>query len=212
MKLTGQNWIAIAIAGLALVVAGTGTAVAVTSTTTISDPTNAAQKAKVDSSGRLSTTTAPLTSTIAVATNFYNSGKTDLTSPTWSSLAITGVLLSETRLNGTTAGSDLSVSLVQTNVNSDGTTCGTVVKRYFALANISSGDHVDLASAVPVVVAPISGAKYCLGLLSQVTNGAMDVTPYFPRVSFTGHVTAGGYTGTGTAASPGLVLSDNKAR
>lgn len=204
------NALAIAISVLALAVGGTGAAVAATSTVTISDPAVPGRVAHVDAAGRL--TTVSETSTIAVQTTFANAGVVNLTSATSATLAITQLLLSETRQNAGIAGSDLTVRLVQ-NATDANKNCTTTAIRYISVVALSPGDTVDLAASAPIVIAPVGGKKYCLGIYSVVTNGAADATNYYPYVSFAGYPVSGAYTGTGTSATPAVSpLPTKKAR
>lgn len=156
--------------------------------------------AVVDNAGRLSTRSDPALSTIAFTGSFQNIGTTPITSPTTAQLAVTQLLVSETRLNGVTNGSDLTVYLVQ--LSSSGASCGTSPVRYLGSTTIQSGDHVDLVpDAAPLVVAPVGGAPYCIGIQSGVTNGVADTTTYFPSYSFTAYAARGKYTGRGTGGA-----------
>lgn len=167
--------------------------------------------ASVDSEGRLYTRSDPSLSTIVAQGNFFNSGNVAITSPTTASLAVTQLKLSETRLNGTTAGSDLTVRFAQYGA-SGGNCVTTTALRYLSLTAVSSGDHVDLAPAsAPMLVAPIDGAQYCLGIYSVVTNGAADATNYYPSYAFTAYVSKGRYSGLGLGgASAPAMLSGKK--
>lgn len=165
--------------------------------------------AVVDNAGRLSTRSDPALSPIAVTGNFFNSGITTFTSPTTAQLAVTHMLVSETRLNGTLNGSDLSVYLVQ--LSTSGGACSMAVQRYLASAAVQSSDQVNLVpDAAPLVVAPVGGAPYCLGLYSTITNSVTDATPYYPIYAFTAYAARGKYTGTGAAGAPEPTLTMSK--
>src|SRR5437588_845648 len=94
-----QNALALSIGGLALVIATTGTAVAATgSATNITDPVNAAYKAHVDSTGRLSTVgavsgtvaTRPVPpSTVFNSAYYLGVGVNVMAGPTTATLAVT---------------------------------------------------------------------------------------------------------------------------
>ena len=209
MKVRGQgNAIPIALGVLAVVIAGSGTAVAVSSTTTISDPAVPSQIAHVDAAGQLLTTSTAQTSTLILADAFENVGVTYLSSPTTASLAVTGLQVAETSLNGQVNGSDLYVYLLQ--LQTSGGNCTNVTARTLAMTAISSGDHVSLLPSVPLLVKPIGTSSYCLGLKSLVTNNVADATTYFPRYSFAGYVAKGTYTGLGTKPTPAAPLPAKK--
>lgn len=198
-----SNVVAIGLGVLALVVAGSGAAVAVAaSVVNIADPTTPANVAHVDSTGRLQVglSSVAATSTIVSTGTFNNLGTTIVTSPTTTTLVLTGFEVTETRLNGTAVGSDLDVHLVQTAATS-ATACSTTVVRNLYITSLSSGLAVDPSGSARLAVKPVSGALYCLAIQSAILNGSSDVTPYYPVYSLTAYAT-GTYTGVGSSARP----------
>lgn len=205
---------------LVIVVVAVCTAVVLAPTTVVAAAkitsvkiTYAGKAARVDRTGHLSvgdgsgpltvdgkvSTSGPL-STIVIGAGFINDGTSPMTSPTTASLAVTGLMLSETRLNSTTAGSDLTVSLQQ--VAAPQGVCGSAVLRTLFTTTLSSGQSVEVAPSTPVLVKASGSTAYCLALYSYVTNGAVDATPYYPKYTLTAYTVSGTYAGTGTASAP----------
>jgi len=196
------------IIGLAIVAPSAVVAQATFTSVALRDQTSGSY-AVVDNAGRLSTRSDPAVSPIALTGSFLNSGTVSITSPTTAHLAISQLLVSESRLNGVTNGSDLNVYLVQFSAPSG--TCSTSVVRYLASTTIQSGDHVNLVpAAAPLVVAPVGGAPYCLGIYSVITNSVADSTPYYPTYAFAAYAARGKYTGSGTGGAPEVALSMSK--
>jgi hypothetical protein len=176
-------------------------------TTNIADPHTPSHAASVDSTGHL-LTVGPQ-STIAATANFENVGTTYLTSATTASLAITEAQVAETRLNGTTTGSDLYVQIEQ--FSASGATCGTTPIRTLFVATLGSGQALDLAPSTPLVVTASGSTPYCVALVSTIDTGGTDATTHYPQYRFTAYVASGSYKGIGTAAQPAKVeLSDRK--
>lgn len=194
--------VAILLGLLALLVAGTGTAIgAVNTVVSIGDPVTATRIARVDGAGRLSV--APAASPLIYQNYFFNSGVVNITSATTATLVLTSVRVTETLQNGSIAGSDLTVRLVQNSVDVNGN-CTTTPVRYLALTALSSGQERTLVGDSPVQVKPLTPqTKYCLGIYSVVTNGAADSTSYYPYVTWAGYAGVGTYTGVGSSFAAG---------
>lgn len=168
--------------------------------------------ASVDRSGRVATLSSPTLSTIATQGYFNNSGNLTITSPTTAQLAITQLKISETRQNSGINGADLTVRFAQYQATAEA--CTTTAVRYLTLTALQAGDQVDvLSSAAPLAVSPIGDAPYCLGIFSTVTNGATDVTNYYPYFTMTAYVERGKYTGIGSdGLAAGVLPMSKKAR
>lgn len=189
-----KNLLPISISLLALAVAGTGTAVAATNSVTIADSTTPTRLAKVDTSGRLLTSTsgavtvtgkvaqaapaAPVSRSVEAATG----ASVALTAPSTATLAVSTITFAN-------LGPDvLNAQMAQRSMSSGQTACagGTTTAKLTVV--VPAGATVSVPMTSPLVIAPASGGTTCLSL---VAAGATDSSLF---VSYTGYVVSGTYT------------------
>jgi len=204
--LTRRPSLPTAIALLALAVATTGTAAAATGQlVNISDPTTAANVARVDAAGALKTTTSGTVSarptppastfdTFGSITNFYKNGSQYLviTPATSATVAITRLLYT----NGITNTNDWEVFVYYETIPSGGT-CKAFSAGHKFIAHVNVKAHDSLVDALPspVVLKPKTGSpQWCLvagGGPTQASASTTDGALF--DISVTGFVVSGAF-------------------
>lgn len=199
-----QNALALAIGALALAIATTGTAAAVTGTAmNITDPVNAAYKAKVDSAGRLSTLSA-VSNTVTVrevpAATVFNSalyiglGASVLVGPTTATLAVDRMQVMNPGQNYNYANTNFTVRLARRVPDSSGSCYTGSITNIVNASRLPAGADIERTYPTPLVFRPTGTAPYCI----TAELSAESTTPgsyYLPFAELTGYVVGGTYTG-----------------
>jgi hypothetical protein len=153
--------LAVCLAGLAVVIAGTGTAVAVTATVVhIADPHNRTHVASVDGTGRLSVAT-PYSTINATAPVAPNGSLVQVTALTSATLAVTRISLANPAVNSAYAHNSYHAALYQASTTTSACN-GSGGYHLLTEYTVEPGDDIVDNLAVPLVVRPISGRRYCL--------------------------------------------------
>jgi hypothetical protein len=183
-----------AIGLLALSIAVTGTAFAATGQlVNIADGTTAANVAKVDPTGALNTTNVPSRNQFREFAYAYD-GLTTITPTTSASLALDRVVISQAGDNG--AGHNNAAVTLYVRGASAGNCNGSLASTIGAY-NVHANDTVVDNFTVPMrLKAPAGSTQYCIAASSSVFDTAGQGVWLVPRVTISGHVLSGTYSGT----------------
>lgn len=198
MGLRGHGAAIAITAAVTVGLASAGTAVAVTSSVvTIADPTNLAQQARVDTSGRLSVT-APTATINSTGLASVTAGDNFVTSPTAATLALTKISFSNPSVNAAASSAELRFYVYQVAVT--GGSCSNSYQTLLGIYNVAPGDDFEDAFATPLIVKPVGSTKFCLDLYAVSLNGAYNAN-YYPSDNIAAYVVSGKYTPAPAAAT-----------